>query len=169
MEQKLDPRGCISNKLTWCWFEVRSGAWTKGSGELKLNSGLERKGLPELRLPDPLLREIYANTPRGKVLWTQRKGSLLDANSGTQVSWPQNLTTARKEAKTLRILNRRVCLSMPSSSWYRDQHLSTHPSKAADSHPVRSWGSCPHHLQEPLPATKPIYVILQTSKLAASL
>ena len=43
MEQKLDPRGCISNKLTWCWFEVRSGAWTKGSGELKLNSGLEKR------------------------------------------------------------------------------------------------------------------------------
>lgn len=109
------------------------------------------------------------NTPRGKVLRTQRKGSLMDANSGTQVSWPQNLAIARKEAKALRILNRQVCLSMPLSSWYRDQHLSTNPSKAADSHPIRSWGSCPHHLQEPLPATKLIYIILQTSKLAASL
>lgn len=43
MEQKLDPRGCTSNKLTWCRFEVRSRAWTKGSGELKLNSGLEKR------------------------------------------------------------------------------------------------------------------------------
>lgn len=136
---KQDMRGCISNKLTWCWFGVRMGAWTKGSGELKLNSGLGKTAAwaqaPQHSSQrnvwhDPLREDPRYRPPAGRMGTPRRQTAHKFPDPHT---WP---LPGRKPRHWGAYADRCVCSYPPAAGVKRQ--APTSPSRAAGSHPVKA-------------------------------